>query len=219
MFVVILFVCLFSFFGIGLTSSSGRFGRGKDGEKGKEAHTVVFINWFVLLMLGANRSSSDPMESTEEMTITTKTWTTTIEIEEMWSARATFELCRFQREEMTSMFFLLFVVASAFIHLFRHHQTNHRVGPINRVKQKKRETEEFCATQTSLCSFFPFFFFFSLCWRSRGTPEQFGRPAVFNARVDGYFSFFFFFPFFFFLHKENTRMENRSCKAHTVYIL
>ncbi|EFX85921.1 hypothetical protein DAPPUDRAFT_237422 [Daphnia pulex] len=34
-------------------------------------------------MLGANRGSSDPMESAEEMTITTKTRTTTIEIEEM----------------------------------------------------------------------------------------------------------------------------------------
>jgi hypothetical protein len=34
-------------------------------------------------MLGANRGSSDLMESAEEMTITTKTRTTTIEIEEM----------------------------------------------------------------------------------------------------------------------------------------
>ena len=37
------------------------------------------------------------------------------------------------------------------------------------------------------------FFFFSLCWRSHGTPEKFGRPAVFDASKVIFLSIFFFF--------------------------
>jgi hypothetical protein len=57
-------------------------------------------------------------------------------------------------------------------------------------QKKKRETVEFCAAQISLCSFFLLFFLLALCWRSRGTREQFGRPLAPSVSVDGYFSFY-----------------------------
>jgi len=152
------------------------------------------------------------MESSEEMTITPKTRTTTIEIEEMWNARATFELCRFQRDEMTPMFFLLFVVASAFIYLFRHHQTNHRVGPLNRVKQKKkRETAEFCAAQISLCSFFLFSPFFVLALTR-------GYRAIWPSGLllrEGR-CLFFFLPFLF--YKKKIQGWKIGPAVHTLFI-
>ena len=113
--------------------------------------------------------------------------------------------------EDDSMFFLLFVVASVFIYLFRHHQTNHRVGPINRVKQKRREKRRdfFSMPRHRYVCFFLLFFVLALTRDSREI-----WPSGGLRRVEGYFSFYFFF-----LHKENTRMENRSCSAHTVYIL
>jgi hypothetical protein len=63
---------------------------------------------------------------------------------------------------------------------------------------KSRQTEKEEGNGGILCCsdiavFFFLFFLLSLCWRSRGTLEQFGRPAVYYARVDGYFSFFLFF--------------------------
>lgn len=212
MFVVILFVCLFSCsLELGWLQVAEDLEKGKMVRKGKRARTIVFINWFVLLMLWANRGGSDPMESTEEMTITTKdvddnNW----EIEEMWSARAARLKCVvFNGRRWLHVFSL--VCRRIRFHLSFSTSSNQSSSWTDKT-EKKRETAGFFLSLDIVMFVFVFFSSFLCVGAHTGLQSNLAVRRFSTRRR-------LFFFLFFFLHKENTRMENRSCSAHTVYIL
>ena len=130
----------------------------------------------------------------------------------MWNVRATFELCRLQREEIDSHAFPP-VCRRIRFHLSFSTSSNQSSSWTDKSRHiEKKEPAEFWAAQMSLFFFLPYFFFSLALTRDS---EQFGRPAVFYARVDGYFSFILF-PFFF--YEKKIQGWKIGPAVHTLFI-
>jgi hypothetical protein len=124
------------------------------------------------------------------MTITTKTRTTTIEIEEMGGCSRHVWIVPFPTGGDDSHVFSP-VCRRIRFHLSFSTSSNQSSSWTDKSRQTEKEEGNggiLCCSDIAV--FFFLFFLLSLCWRSRGTLEQFGRPLAPSVSVDGYFSFY-----------------------------